>query len=39
MGSQPPNQRMKLSRRSGHFWWNKSFLIVAAAPRSLCAIR
>ena len=35
----PPNQRMKLSRRSGHFWWYKSYLIVAAPPRSLCAIR
>jgi hypothetical protein len=38
-----PNQRMKLSRRGGHFWWNAqgkpSFLIVAAPARSLCAIR
>ena len=37
------NQRMKLARRGGHFWWNAqgkpSFLIVAAPPRSLCAIR
>ena len=39
----PPNQRMKLARRGGHPWWNaqwkRSFLIVAAAPRSLCAVR
>jgi hypothetical protein len=39
----PPNMRMKLSCRAGHSWWNAqgkpSFLIVAAAPRSLCAIR
>jgi hypothetical protein len=38
-----PNQRMKLSRRGGHLWWNAQgrpvFLIVAAPPRSLCAIR
>ena len=38
-----PNQRMKLSRRGGHPWWNAqgklSFLIVAAPARSLCAIR
>jgi len=34
-----PNLRMKLSRSSGHFWWNRSFLTVAAATRSLCAIR
>jgi hypothetical protein len=31
--------RMKLSCRSGHDWWNKSFLLVAAPARSLCAIR
>ena len=24
-----PNQRMKLARRSGHVWWNKSFFVVA----------
>jgi hypothetical protein len=34
-----PNKRMKLSCRSGHGWRNKSFLIVAAPARSLCAIR
>jgi hypothetical protein len=34
-----PNQRMKLSCRSSHFWWNQVFLIVAAPARSLCAIR
>ena len=34
-----PNQRMKLSHRGGHFWWNGFFLIVAAPARSLCAIR
>ena len=34
-----PNKRMKLSCRSGHSWWNKSFLLVAAPARSLCAIR
>src|SRR5262249_6681939 len=34
-----PNQRMKLSCRSGHDWWNKLFLLVAAPARSLCAIR
>jgi hypothetical protein len=35
----PPNLRMKLSRWGGHFERNKFFLIVAAPPRSLCAIR
>jgi hypothetical protein len=35
----PPNQRIKLSRRGGHSWWNWFVLIVAAPPRSLCAIR
>jgi hypothetical protein len=34
-----PNQRMKLSIRGGHSWLNGSFLIVAAANRSLCAFR
>jgi hypothetical protein len=34
-----PNQRMKLSCRSGHNWRNWFFLIVAAPARSLCAIR
>jgi hypothetical protein len=34
-----PNLRMKLSCRSGHYWWNRSFLVVAAPARSLCAIR
>jgi hypothetical protein len=34
-----PNQRMKLPRRGGHLKRNKSFLMAAAAPRSLCAIR
>jgi hypothetical protein len=33
------NKRMKLACRSGHVWWNESFLIVAAPARSLCAIR
>ena len=37
------NQRIKLSRRGGHFWWYaqwKSFFLIVAAPtRSLCAIR
>ena len=35
----PPNQRMKLSRRGGHFCRHLSVLFVAAAARSLCAIR
>jgi hypothetical protein len=39
----PSNQRMKLSCRSGHDWWNTrgrpSFFVVAAPARSLCAIR
>jgi hypothetical protein len=35
----PPNQRMKLSRRGGHFCRRKSVLSVAAPTRSLCAIR
>jgi len=35
----PSNQRMKLSRRGGHFWWNCFVLIVAAPTRSLYAIR
>jgi hypothetical protein len=30
---------MKLAARGGHIWWNKSILSVAAAGRSLCAIR
>ncbi len=34
-----PNQRMKLAARGGHIWRNESFLSVAAAGRSLCAIR
>ena len=34
-----PNMRMKLTARGGHFWWNESLLIVAAAGCSLCAIR
>jgi hypothetical protein len=34
-----PNQRMKLPRWGGHLWWNCFVLIVAAPPRSLCAIR
>ena len=38
-GKMLPNQRMKLPRRSGHIWWYRSFLMVAAATRSLCAIR
>ena len=35
----PPNQRLKLSGWAGHFWRNKSVLIVAAPARSLSAIR
>jgi hypothetical protein len=31
--------RSQLPRWGGHFWRNKSFVIVAAAGRSLCAIR
>ena len=34
-----PNQRMKLSWRGGRLKENGSFLIAAAAPRSLCASR
>jgi hypothetical protein len=34
-----PNQRMKLSRRGGHGCRKMSVLSVAAAARSLCAIR
>jgi hypothetical protein len=34
-----PNQRMKLSWRSGRVKGNGSILMAAAAPRSLCAIR
>ena len=34
-----PNQRMKLSWRGGRLKGNRSLLIAAAAPRSLCAIR
>ena len=34
-----PNQRMKLSPRGGHFCRKTSVLFVAAAGRSLCAIR
>ena len=37
--SERPNVRMKLSRRGGHLFRNKSVLFVAAAARSLCAIR
>jgi hypothetical protein len=33
-----PNQRMKLSWRGGHLKGKGSILMVAAAPRSLCAI-
>ena len=39
MNGLPPNMRMKLSCRGGHDRRNKSFLIVAAPARSLCAIR
>ena len=35
----PPNERVKLACRGGHFWRNKSFLIVAAPPRTLSTIR
>ena len=35
----PPNMRMKLSCRGGHMKRYWSILIVAASPRSLCAIR
>ena len=34
-----PNQRMKLSWRGGRSKGNRSILMAAAAPRSLCAIR
>jgi hypothetical protein len=34
-----PNQRLKLSARGGHIGWNTSILSVAAAGRSLSAIR
>jgi hypothetical protein len=38
-----PNMRVKLACRGGHLWWyaqgRPSFLIVAAPPPSLCAIR
>jgi len=34
-----PNLRMKLSWRGGRLKGNGSLLMVAAAPRSLCAIR
>ena len=34
-----PNKRMKLSARGGHIWGQESVLSVAAAGRSLCAIR
>jgi hypothetical protein len=34
-----PNQRMKLSWRGGRVKGNRSVLMAAAAPRSLCAIR
>ena len=34
-----PNMRMKLSWRGGRAKGNRSILIAAAAPRSLCAIR
>ena len=34
-----PNQRMKLSWRGGRLKENRSVLMAAAAPRSLCAIR
>ena len=34
-----PNQRLKLSARGGHFGRNSIVLIVAAAGRSLSAIR
>ena len=35
----PPNQRMKLAARGGRLVGNRSFLIAAAAGRSLSAIR
>ena len=34
-----PNMRMKLTWRGGRSKRNKSVLMAAAAPRSLCAIR
>jgi len=34
-----PNQRMKLTARGGHIRRNRVTLSVAAAGRSLCAIR
>jgi hypothetical protein len=35
----PPNQRMKLAWRGSRLRRNGLFLMAAAAPRSLCAIR
>ena len=34
-----PNMRMKLPWRGGRLKGNRSVLMAAAAPRSLCAIR
>jgi len=34
-----PNLRLKLAGRSGHFWRQTVFLIVAAPARSLSASR
>jgi hypothetical protein len=39
LGKAQPDQRMKLSWRSGRLKGKDSVLIAAAAPRSLCAIR
>jgi len=38
-GGLRPNMRMKLSWRGGRSKGNRSILMAAAAPRSLCAIR
>ena len=37
--AEPPNLRLKLSGRGGHFGRNWFFLTVAAPARSLSAIR
>ena len=39
MSKQPHNMRMKLSWRGGRSKGNRSIVMAAAAPRSLCAIR
>jgi hypothetical protein len=39
MSLAPPNQRMKLSARGGHIRRKTFIFSVAAAGRSLCAVR